>query len=248
MSPLCITRFSSFALVCATSFAARPLVEEVHIATNGHFVKKSAAASQRHTNRERHLTAHNDGQQHQSAADTRLGASPDQHKWEQLKSHWEHAKREFYKDADAYSKGAGSLWLDDAPYWICRMVFVGLVIYNLLTTSLQQLLHGRMALKETKQDGISAAIAVPCTEPSPLIADTADGDTDTDTDPTTSMTPSCFFIGDLSAAADVDEAEMPPPCTDTSSADPAADGIDATALPAPAIEIVAEAAAADEEF
>jgi len=128
------------------------------------------------------------------------------------------------------------------------MAFVGLVIYNLLTTSLQQLLQGKMALKETKQDGTSAAIAAPCTEPPPLIADAEDGDTDSDTDLPTSMTPSRFFIGESSAAADVNEAEMPPPCTDHSSLEAAADGSDATAVPAPAIEIVAEAAAADEVF
>lgn len=53
-----LSRLSCFTLLSATSFASRPEPDEVHIPTNGHFVKKVSLGSHRGQRGHRHRSSH----------------------------------------------------------------------------------------------------------------------------------------------------------------------------------------------
>jgi len=155
----CLTRLCIFVFICASSLAARPDEDEVHIAVDGgHFIKNSAFGSHHeqkgsqsekadqqkvhkrpaHHAREHKSSLMQEHEQHLHQAHEHL--SP-QHQL--LKSQWERAKRDFYKDAaTSYEYGASgndgnhvAPWTSSVLFWICRILFLAAAIYSLLRYS-----------------------------------------------------------------------------------------------------------------
>lgn len=158
--------------VCTTGFASRPEQDEaVHIATSGHFIKTS------HHHRKRHEGSHSkwtdqprhehsvqrtpelvtsDARQH-SPHQSQHGEHHehvDEHRREELRLKWQHAKREFYKDAEASYGNEGVDWSEGMTFWLCRMAFVLLVIYNIVRYSFtsQHQDNKNSTLKQTQEE------------------------------------------------------------------------------------------------
>jgi len=151
-----ITSCSVLALVCISCLASRPELEldEVHIATDGHFVKKKRNSSHPH-NREHVVREHHQElqlEQNRSGQKQRETADMQRQKLQAADKQKENAKQVFHIDAASHHEEPRShrwgmlkdrysyTWSECMPYWICRIAFVAAVLFALLRSSFSGML------------------------------------------------------------------------------------------------------------
>lgn len=150
-------RLSCLAFIWTTSLASRPEPDEVHIATNGHFVKHVPLDSHHGHRGQRHQSSHTKqhGLVNEAVQEPRVHTHTDLYEDAglrelhmnlheehvptlsdvdhlELRSQWEQAKRDFYASRDLGPHGelAHNTWYDYIPYMITRVAIIALIIYS----------------------------------------------------------------------------------------------------------------------